>query len=57
MPRQGPRRPIVAIRLDPQLVARIDEAAAAAGKTRSEVVRDTLTERYDQTTEKKNDDD
>jgi metal-responsive CopG/Arc/MetJ family transcriptional regulator len=38
--------PLIGIRLDPELVAKIDEAAAIEGKSRSEVVRDILTERF-----------
>lgn len=42
MPRPGPRRPLVALRLSEQGIARIDQRAAEAGVTRSEMMRRML---------------
>jgi metal-responsive CopG/Arc/MetJ family transcriptional regulator len=39
MPRPGPRRPMVAVRLSPDVLARVDAAAAVAGVNRSEMIR------------------
>lgn len=39
MPRPGPRRPLVAIRISDEGVAAIDEAATEAGRNRSEQIR------------------
>jgi len=44
MPRPGPRRPLVAIRLSAEGIAHIDGLAAKAGVTRSEMIRTLLTE-------------
>ena len=45
------RSVLIRTRVTEEVAARIDEAAATLGKSRSEVVRDTLTERFDTTTE------
>jgi predicted DNA binding CopG/RHH family protein len=42
MPRPGPRRPLVAIRLSEQDIAAIDQRATEAGVTRSEMMRRML---------------
>ena len=39
MPRPGPRRPLVALRLSEQGIERIDQRAKAAGVSRSEMMR------------------
>lgn len=39
MPRPGPRRPLVAIRLSEQGIARVDQKAEKAGRNRSEQLR------------------
>ena len=39
MPRPGPRRPLVAIKLSEQGIARIDDRAVKAGRNRSEQIR------------------
>ncbi len=43
MPRPGPRRPILGIRLDPDIIAGLDAIATATGTTRSDVARDAIT--------------
>lgn len=42
MPRPGPRRPLVALRLSEQGIARIDLRAEKAGVNRSEMIRAML---------------
>jgi hypothetical protein len=39
MPRPGPRRPYVALRLDPAALAWVDEQAVARGLNRSQMLR------------------
>lgn len=39
MPRPGPRRPVVALRLGDEVTARVDERAEVEGVNRSELVR------------------
>lgn len=39
MPRPGPRRPLVAIRLSDQGIAHVDQRAEAEGVNRSEMIR------------------
>lgn len=39
MPRPGPRRPVVALRLGDEVTERVDERAGTEGVNRSEVVR------------------
>jgi metal-responsive CopG/Arc/MetJ family transcriptional regulator len=43
MPRPGPRRPLVAIRLSENGIDNIDYLAQARGVTRSEMIRTMLT--------------
>lgn len=42
MPRPGPRRPLVALRMSDEGVAHVDKLAAAAAVTRSEMIRRML---------------
>ncbi len=42
MPRPGPRRPPVVVRLSPAGIAKVDELAAEAGVNRSEMIRRLL---------------
>lgn len=42
MPRPGPRRPLVAVRLSDEEIAAVDAIAEARGVTRSDVIRDAV---------------
>jgi Arc/MetJ-type ribon-helix-helix transcriptional regulator len=42
MPRPGPRRPIVCVRLSDQQIAAIDQLADEAGVNRSEIIRSAV---------------
>jgi metal-responsive CopG/Arc/MetJ family transcriptional regulator len=44
MPRPGPRRPLVAVRLSEQGIAEVDRLAQAQGVNRSEMIRRLLAE-------------
>jgi len=44
MPRPGPRRPIVAVRLSEQGIAAVDKLAETEGVNRSEMIRRLLSE-------------
>jgi metal-responsive CopG/Arc/MetJ family transcriptional regulator len=44
MPRPGPRRPLVAIRMSDEGIAYVDQLAEEAGVNRSEMIRTLLKE-------------
>ena len=44
MPRPGPRRPLVAVRMDDETVAALDRVAERNAMTRSDIVRAAIAE-------------